>query len=124
LFGRPGVDVLLVLSPDGTESYQKELQELKTVAQPVVDLVDPVEDSSSNLLGRLQNAPQKIVGYLAKTSRNYVAQALGHVKSYRHSAKISLLGDGMCATCDHGQFIKYVEEAEPMADQIVKMIEH
>ena len=73
MFGRPSVDVLLVLSPDGTESHQKELQELKTVAQPVVDLVDPVEDSSSNLLGRLQNAPQKIVGYLAKTSRNYVA---------------------------------------------------
>ena len=73
MFGRLDVDVPLVLSIDGTKSHQKELRELKTVVQAVVDLVDPVEDSSSNLLGRLQNAPQKIVGYLAKTSRNYVA---------------------------------------------------
>ena len=123
LIGRLGVDVPLVLSTDGTESHQKELQELKKAAQAVVDLVDPVEDSSSNLIGRLQNAPQKIASYLAETSKNYVAQDLGLVKSYWPSAKISLLGDGMCAKCDHGQFIKYVEEAEPVADQIVKMIE-
>ena len=82
LFGRLDVDVRLVLSTDGTESHQKELQELKKAAQAVVDLVDPVEDSSSNLIGRLQNAPQKIASYLAETSRNYVAQALGLVKSY------------------------------------------
>ena len=82
LFGRLDVDVRLVLSKDGTESHQKELQELKKAAQAVVDLVDPVEDSSSNLIGRLQNAPQKIASYLAETSRNYVAQALGLVKSY------------------------------------------
>ena len=82
LFGRLDVDVHLVLSTDGTESHQKELQELKKAAQAVVDLVDPVEDSSSNLIGRLQNAPQKIASYLAETSRNYVAQALGLVKSY------------------------------------------
>ena len=82
LIGRLGVDVPLVLSTDGTESHQKELQELKKAAQAVVDLVDPVEDSSSNLICRLQNAPQKIASYLAETSRNYVAQALGLVKSY------------------------------------------
>ena len=68
-------------------------------------------------------SPQKIVDYLAKSSRNCVAQALGLVKSYWPSAKISLLGDGMCARCDLSQFVKYIEEAEPMADQIVKMIE-
>ena len=123
LIGRLGVDVPLVLSTDGTESHQRELQELKTAAQAVVDLVDPVEDSSSNMIGRLRNAPQKIASYLAETSKNYVAQDLGLVKSYWPSAKISLLGDGMCAKCDHGQFVKYVEEAEPVADQIVKMIE-
>ena len=75
------------------------------------------------MVERLQKAPQRIVGYLAENSRNYVAQALGLVKSYWPSAKIALLGDGMCAKCDHDQFAKYVEEAEPVADQIVKMIE-
>ena len=72
---------------------------------------------------RLQRAPQKFVEYLAETSRNCVAQALGLVKSYWPSAKIAILGDGMCSKCNHDQFVKYVEEAEPMADQIIKLIE-
>ena len=72
---------------------------------------------------RLQRAPQKFVEYLAETSRNCVAQALRLVKSYWHSAKIAILGDGMCSKCDHDQFVKYVEEAEPVADQIVKLKE-
>jgi len=50
-------------------------------------------------------------------------QALGLVKSYWPSAKISILGDGMCSNCNHDQFVKYVEEAEPVADKIVKLIE-
>jgi len=52
-----------------------------------------------------------------------VAQALGVVKSYWPWAKIGVLGYGMCLTCDHDQFVKIVEEAEPVADQIVKLIE-
>ena len=123
LFGRLGVDVLFVLSTDGTENHQKELQELKSASQTVVDLVDPAEDSSGSLVDRLQRAPQKFAEYLAETSRNCVVQALGLVKSYWPSAKIAILGDGMCSNCNHDQFVKYVEEAEPVADQIVKMIE-
>ena len=57
LFGRLGVDVLFVLSTDGTENHQKELQELKSAAQTIVDLVDPAEDSSDSLVDRLQRAP-------------------------------------------------------------------
>ena len=88
-----------------------------------MDSIGPVEESGSSLADRLQRAPQKFAKYLAETSRNCVAQALGLVKSYCPSAKIAILGDRMCAKCDHHQFVKYVEEAEPMADQIVKMIE-
>ena len=123
LFSRLGVDVLLVLSTDWTENHHKELQELKVAAQTVVDLVGPAEESSSSLADRLQSAPQKFAEYLAETSRNCVAQALGLVKSYWPSAKIAILGDGMCSKCNHDQFVKYVEEAEPVADQIIKLIE-
>ena len=123
LFGRLDVDVRLVLSTDGTESHQKELQELKVAAQTVVDSIGPTEESGSSLADRLQRAPQKFAEYLAKTSRNCVAQALRLVKSYWPSAKIAILGDGMCSKCNHDQFVKYVEEVEPMADQIVKLIE-
>ena len=52
-----------------------------------------------------------------------MAQVLGLVKSYWPSVKIAVLGDAICSTCDHDQFVKYVEEAEPVADQIVKLIE-
>ena len=67
--------------------------------------------------------PHKFAEYFAETSRNCVAQALGLVKSYWPAAKIVVLGDGMCSKCDDDQFVKYVEEAEPVADQIVKLIE-
>ena len=71
----------------------------------------------------LQKFPQKFADYLAEASRNCVAQALGLVKYYWPWTKTSVLGDGMCSICDHDQFIKFVEEAEPVADQIVKLID-
>ena len=92
------------------------------VAQTVVELIGLAEESSGTLADRLQRAPQKFAEYLAETSRNCVAQALGLVKSYWPPAKISVLGNGRCSRCDHDQFVKYVEEAEPVADQIVKLI--
>ena len=38
-------------------------------------------------------------------------------------SKIGVLGDGIFSTCDHDKFVKFVEEAEPVADQIVKLID-
>ena len=92
-------------------------------AQTVVETIGSAEESNGRLADRLQKVPQKFAEYLAEASRNCVVQALGLVKSYWPWAKIGVLGDGMCSTCDHDQFAKYVEEAEPVADQIVKLIE-
>jgi hypothetical protein len=89
----------------------------------VVKSVDSADESDGSLADRLQKVPQKFAEYLAEASRNCVTQALGLVKSYYPWAKIGVLGDGMCSTCDHDQFVKFVEEAEPMADQIVKLID-
>ena len=105
---------------------KKELSELKTVAQAVVDLVDPVEESSltsKTLAERLCGAPQRIADYLTEKSKGYIAHVLGLVMSYWPSARIALLGDGMSVECDDNKFTKYVEEAEPVAEQIVKMLE-
>ena len=118
-----GADAPLVVFADGAENHQKELQDLRAAAQTVVESMGSAEDSGGSLADRLRGVPQKFAEYLAETSRNCVAQVLGLVKSYWPSAKISILGDGMCSTCDHDQFAKYVEEAEPVADQIVKLIE-
>jgi len=110
------------VTADGAEEYRKELRELQVAAQTVVESIGSSEESEGSLADRLRVVPQKFAEYLAGTSRNCVAQALGLVKSYWPWAKIGVLGDGMCSTCDHDQFVKFVEEAEPVADQIVKLI--
>ena len=118
-----GADVPLIVFAYGTENYQKELQELRVAAQTVVESVGSAEESDGSLADRLQKVPQKFAEYLADASRNCIAQALGLVKSYWPWAKIGVLGNGMCSTCDHDQFVKFVEEVEPMADQTVKLID-
>jgi len=123
LFGCTCAYVLPVVATDGAENHLKELQELRAVPQTLVESVGFVDESGASLADRLQKVPQKFAEYLAEASRNCIAQALGLVKSYWHWAKIGVLGDGMCSTCDHDQFVKFVEEAEPVADQIVKLID-
>ena len=92
-------------------------------AQTVVESIGSSEESEGSLADRLRVVPQKFAQYLAGTSRNCVAQALGLVKSYWPWAQIGVLGDGMCSTCDHDQFVKFVEEEKPVADHIVKLID-
>ena len=92
-------------------------------AQTVVESVGSAGEPDESLAYLLQKVPQKFAEYLAEVYRNCVAQALGLVKSYWSWAKIGVLGDGMCSTCDHDQFVKFVEEVEPVADQIVKLID-
>ena len=92
-------------------------------AQTVVESVGSAGEPDESLAYLLQKVPQKFAEYLVEASRNCIAQALSRVKSYWPWAKIGVLGDGMCSTCDHDQFVKFVEEAEPVADQIVKLID-
>ena len=89
----------------------------------MVESVGLAKESGGSLADRLQRIPHKFAEYLVETSRNCVAQALGLVKSYWPLARIAVLGDGMCSKCDHDQFVKYVEEVELVADQIVKLID-
>ena len=112
------------MAVDGTQEHQKELQELRVAAHTMVESVGSSEEFDGSLADRLQKVPQKFAEYLAEASRNCVVQALGLVKSYWPRAKIGVLGDGMCSTCDHDQFVKFVEETEPVADQIVKLIDY
>ena len=67
-------DAPLVVLIDGTENYQKELQELRVAAETVVESVGSAEESDGSLADRLQKVPQKFAEYLA--------EALGLVKSY------------------------------------------
>ena len=60
-----GADAPLVVFVDGTENYQKELQELRVAAQTVVESVGSAEESDGSLADRLQKVPQKFAEYLA-----------------------------------------------------------
>ena len=52
-------DAPLVVFADGTENYQKELQELWVAAQTMVESVGSAEESNGSLADRLQKVPQK-----------------------------------------------------------------
>ena len=90
----------------------------------MVESIGSTKESEGGLADWLRVVPQKFAEFLAEASRNCVVQTLGLVKSYWPRARIAVLGDGMCSRCDHDQFVKHVEEAEPVADQIMKLIEH
>jgi len=67
------------------ELRDKELEELKTTAQVVVDMVDAAEEGvvdSRTLVEQLRQVPQKIASYISETTREYVARVLSLVKSY------------------------------------------
>lgn len=105
---------------------EKELDELKVVAQALVDMVDPPEESTQadkTLLERLQCAPQKIMRYLSDTTRGYVSHVLGLVKSYWPKANPVLLGESISVDYSEENFTTFVEEMKPIADKIVDALE-
>ena len=59
-----GADAPLIVFADGSENYQKEFQELRVVAQTVVESVGSAEEFDGSLADRLQKVPQKFAEYL------------------------------------------------------------
>ena len=105
---------------------KEELAELRSAAEAVVAMVDPIEEGSTSdkaLVDRLKEAPQKITKFLTETSKDYVGYVLGLVKSYWPQARLAPLGEGMVVECSEEDFTKYTEEAKPIADKIVDMLE-
>ena len=89
-------------------------------------MVDPPEEGaevSKTLVERLQEAPQKIVGFLSDNAKLYVAHVLGLVKSYWPQANLAPLGQGMAVECSKENFARFREEAKPIAEKIVEFLE-
>jgi hypothetical protein len=67
------------------ELRQRELEELKNAAQVIIDMADPPEEGvaeTRSLLERLCGAPQKISGYITRTTRTFVQHVLRLIKSF------------------------------------------
>ena len=86
-------------------------------------MVDPQEgeaSSSKSLVERLEEAPRKIVDYLTATSKNYLSHMLAIVKPYWPQHNLAPIALGIAADCPDQDFLRYREETEPIAEEILK----
>jgi len=85
-----------------------------------------VEDEGAaekSLLEHLREAPQRLSGFFSDTSREYLAHALGLVKSFLPSVNLSFMGDGDAVGCLEERFSAYVAEMKPIADKVINGLE-
>ena len=101
----------------------KQLADLEAAAQVVVGMVEKEDAGGKSLLDHLREAPQRLSSFFSDTSRDYLAHALGLVKSFLPSANLSLIGDRVAVGCSEEQFSEYVEEMKPIADKVISGLE-
>ena len=101
----------------------QQLSDLEGAAKVVVDMVEDEEAAGKSLLEHLREAPQRLSSFFSGTSREYLAHALGLVKSFIPSANLSLIGDGVAVGCLEEQFSEYVAEMKSIADRIIRGLE-
>jgi len=89
-------------------------------------MVDPQEEGTSStksLVEHMEEAPKKILDYLSSSTKSYIAHVLGLIKSYWPQAKLAPLASGIAVECSEEDFIRYREEAKPLAEEIIKSLE-
>jgi hypothetical protein len=104
---------------------EKELEILKEAAQTLVDMVDPVEEGEVDnqpLLDRLRRAPGRVMKIFTEAPVACVSHALAFVKSFWLEASLGMFAQGVAAECTEEQFHEYLQEAQPVAEQIVQSV--
>jgi len=101
----------------------QQLADLEAAAQVVVDMVEDEEAGGKSLRDRLREAPQRLSSFFSDTSRDYLAHALGLVKSFLPSVNLSFIGDGVAVGCSEERFSEYVAEMKPIADKVISGLE-
>ena len=74
------------------------------------------------MVEHLEEAPRKILDYLSAITKNYVAHLLRIVKSYWPQIDLAPLALGVVAECPDKDFLRYRDEAEPVAEEIIKSL--
>ena len=110
------------LATDRDQKAQ-QLADLEAAAQVVVNMVKDEEAGGKSLLDRLYEAPKRLSSFFSETSRDYLAHALGLVKSFLPLANLSLIGDGVAVGCSKERFSEYVAEMKPIADKVINSLE-
>jgi hypothetical protein len=101
----------------------QQLADLEAAAQVVIGMAEEGDAGDKSLLERLCEAPQRLSSFFSNTSREYLAHALGLVKSFLPSANLALIGDGVAVGCSDEKFSKYVTEMKPIADKVIRGLE-
>jgi hypothetical protein len=103
----------------------EELEILTEAAQTLVDMVDPAEGGEAEkrpLLERLRGVLERVVKFLAEAPVACVSHALAFVKSFWPEAPLGMFAQGVAAECTEEQFNDYLQEAQPVAEQIVQSV--
>jgi hypothetical protein len=88
-------------------------------------MVDPLEEGKASLrplLEQLREAPKKALKFLREAPIACVSNALAVVKSFLPNARLEIFSQGMAADCTGGQFDQHLQEARPVAEQIVQTV--
>ena len=101
----------------------QQLTDLEAAAKVIVDMVKDEEAGGKSLLDRLCEAPQRLGSFFSDTSRDYLAHALGLVKSFLPSVNLSFIGNGVAVCCSEEKFSEYVAEMKPIADKVISSLE-
>ena len=105
------------------QGLAQQLADLEAATQVVVDMVEDGEAGGKSPLDRLREAPQRLSSFFSDTSRDYLAHALGLVKSFLPSVNLSFIGDGVAVGCSEERFSEYVAEMKPIADKVISGLE-
>ena len=92
-------------------------------ARVVVDMVEDEGAAEKSMLECLCEAPQRLSSFFSDTSREYLAHALGLVKSFLPSVNLSFIGDGVAVGCSEEKFSEYVAEMKHIADKVISNLE-
>ena len=86
-------------------------------------MVDDTEAGDKTLVDCLCEFPQRVTSFVSDTSKEYLALALGLVKSFWPSANLTLIGDGLAKGCSEEKFSAYVKELKPIAEKVIDDLE-
>ena len=110
------------LAADRDQKAQ-QLADLEAAAQVVVGMVEEGDAGDKSLLEHLREDPSRLSSFFSEMSREYLAHALGLVKSFLPSVNLSFIGDGVAVGCSKERFSEYVTEMKPIADKVISSLE-
>ena len=120
---KANADKQMVSDMKQIRELSQRLADLEVAAKVVVDMVEDEGAAEKSLLEHLREAPQRLSSFFSETSRDYLAHALGLVKSFLPSVNLSFISDGVAVGCSEEQFSEYVAEMKPIADKVINSLE-